>query len=117
MSKRLASVLSDEDYATLVACNDEQIVGFIGTRVGPLYETDGCYGQIMALDVAAEHQRCGIGRRLVQAAESIMIARGASVLVVTSGIQRADAHTFYEKSGYAFTARRYKKTVANCRPV
>jgi ribosomal protein S18 acetylase RimI-like enzyme len=117
MSRRLESILSDDDYATLVACDDEQIVGFIGTRVGALYENDGMYGQIMALDVAREHQRRGIGRTLVQEAESMLSARGASVVVVTSGNQRADAHAFYESSGYAFTGRRYKKAVANTRSV
>jgi ribosomal protein S18 acetylase RimI-like enzyme len=117
MRKRLASILADADYATLVACEGEQIVGFIGTRVGPLYEDDGYYGQIMALDVASEYQRRGIGRMLIQAAESIMSARGACVLVVTSGNQRADAHAFYEHRGYAFTARRYKKTLTENRPL
>lgn len=61
MHKRLESILCDDDYATLVACDGEHIVGFIGTRVGPLYESDGCYGQIMALAVAGDHQRHGIG--------------------------------------------------------
>ena len=112
MDKRLESIFSDDDYATLVACENAEIVGFIGTRVGPLYETDGCYGQIMALDVATEHQRRGIGRMLLQAAESILIGRGACVLAVSSGNQRKHAHAFYENNGYAFTGRRYKKAVA-----
>jgi len=111
MGERLRSIVGDEDYATLVACDDEQVVGFIGTRVGQFYESDGQYGQIMALAVAPGHQRRGIGCRLVQAAESILVARGARVFVVTSGNQRADAHVFYEKNGYAFTGRRYKKTL------
>jgi ribosomal protein S18 acetylase RimI-like enzyme len=110
MHARLESILADEDYATLVACDDEEIVGFIGTRVGPLYEGDGLYGQIMALAVAADHQRLGIGRTLIRAAESILAARGASIMVVTSGNHRAGAHAFYEKHGYVFTGRRYRKT-------
>jgi ribosomal protein S18 acetylase RimI-like enzyme len=113
MCKRLESILSDKDYATLIACDGEQIVGFIGTRVGSLYESDGHYGQIMALAVAANYQRRGIGRMLVQAAESMLIARGVAVLVVTSGNHRPDAHAFYEKSGYTFTGRRYKKAVGS----
>jgi ribosomal protein S18 acetylase RimI-like enzyme len=111
MHKRLESILCDDDYATLVAHDGEDIVGFIGTRVGLLYESDGCYGQIMALAVIGEYQRQGIGRMLMQAAESVLIGREVSVLVVTSGNQRADAHAFYEKNGYAWTGRRYKKTV------
>src|SRR5687767_9072627 len=54
-------------------------------------------------------QRGGVGRTLMQAAESILVRHGARVLVVASGNHRNDAHAFYEKNGYAFTRRRYKK--------
>ena len=111
MQQRLESILRDEGYDTLVACDDEDVVGFIGTRVGLLYESDECCGQIMALAVAADHQRHGVGRALMQAAELSLVQRGARVLVVTSGNHRAGAHAFYESSGYAFTGRRYKKSV------
>jgi ribosomal protein S18 acetylase RimI-like enzyme len=109
MEKRLGSILSHEDYATLVACDDERVVGFVGARVGLLYEHDGGYGQIMALAVANDRRRRGIGRQLMQAAESRLMARGVSVLVVTSGNHRTEAHTFYERHGYTWTGRRFKK--------
>ena len=115
MGTRLESILTDDEYATLVALESGQIVGFIGTRIGPLYESDGRYGQIMALAVDTAYQRRGIGRMLLDAAESLLIARGASVIVVTSGHQRADAHAFYEKSGYTSTGRRFKKSVVESR--
>ena len=111
MYMRLESILGDHDYHTLVACDGDQIVGLVGTRVGPLYESDDLYGQIMVLAVAGGRQRGGIGRMLMQAAESILIQRGARVSVVTSGNHRTDAHAFYEKNGYAFTGRRYKKSL------
>ena len=109
MRTRLEAILKDHDFHTLVACDGDQIVGFVGTRVGPLYESDDRYGQIMALAVASARQRSGIGRMLMQAAETSLIQRGARVLVVTSGNHRTDAHAFYEKNGYTFTGRRYKK--------
>jgi ribosomal protein S18 acetylase RimI-like enzyme len=112
MYTRLESILGDGDYHTLVACDGDRIVGFIGARLGPLYESDDPYGQIMALAVATDRQRSGIGRILIQAAESKLIQGGARVLVVTSGNHRTDAHAFYEKNGYTFTGRRYKKSVA-----
>jgi ribosomal protein S18 acetylase RimI-like enzyme len=111
MCQRLESILTDEDYATLVATDGEDVVGFIGTRAGPLYERDGRYGHIIALAVAENYQRRGIGRTLMDAAESMLVARGVCVLVVTSGNQRTDAHAFYEKAGYMFTGRRYTKIV------
>ena len=109
MQLRLEAILEDHDYFTLVACDGEQVVGFVGTRVGPLYEADGKYGQIMALAVATTHHRRGVGQMLMKAAESNLADRGARELVVTSGNQRAGAHAFYESCGYTFTGRRYKK--------
>jgi ribosomal protein S18 acetylase RimI-like enzyme len=111
MRKRLEAILRDEGYETLVAEDGGRVVGIVGTRVGPLYEDDNLYGQIMALAVAPGHQRRGIGRMLVDAAESKLVARGARVLVVNSGNRRSDAHAFYEHLGYRFTGRRYKKAI------
>jgi len=111
MRQRLETLLGDSSYDTLVACDDGGVIGFVGTRIGPLYEADEPYGQIMALAVATDHQRCGAGRMLIEAAESRLVDRGARVVVVTSGNHRADAHAFYERSGYTFTGRRYKKSV------
>jgi ribosomal protein S18 acetylase RimI-like enzyme len=113
MQRRLEAILDDHDYHTLVACEGEQIIGFVGTRSGPLYEADGQYGQIMALAVAHTHHRRGVGRTLMQAAESHLSERGARELVVTSGNHRSGAHAFYESCGFVFTGRRYKKSIAN----
>lgn len=112
MCMRLESIVRDRNYHTLVACNDDRIVGFIRTRIRPLYESDHLYRQIMALAVAMDRQRSGVGRMLMRAAESILIQDGARVFVVTSGNHRTDAHAFYERNGYTFTGRRYKKPVA-----
>lgn len=109
MHRRLTMIVQDEDYHTLAAFEGGTIVGFIGTRSGPMYEDDGRYGQIMALAVARNHQRRGIGRMLMRSAESRLGDRGVSILVVNSGNHRADAHAFYESCGYSFTGRRYKK--------
>jgi ribosomal protein S18 acetylase RimI-like enzyme len=112
MQGRLEAILHDDDYHTLVAHEGGRVVGFVGTRVGPLYEDDGRYGQIMALAVAPNYQRRGVGRMLVRAAESALADAGARVVVVTSGDHRAGAHAFYENCGYSFTGRRYKKSPA-----
>lgn len=111
MQRRLEAILDDYDYDTLVACEGDHIVGFVGTRSGPLFEADGQYGQIMALAVAASHHRRGVGQMLMQAAESKLVERGARELVVTSGNHRSGAHAFYESCGYTFTGRRYKKSL------
>ena len=111
MTGRLATILGDDTYRTLVGCDGATIAGVVGTRVGPMYEMDEPYGQIMVLVIAAAYRRHGIGGRLVQAAESFFAARGARVAVVTSAHRRADAHAFYESHGYTFDGRRYKKAL------
>jgi ribosomal protein S18 acetylase RimI-like enzyme len=63
--------------------------------------------------VATDHHRRGVGRTLMQAAESILVERGARVFIAASANHRADAHDFYEKNGYTFTGRRYKKALAS----
>ena len=112
MQRRLEAILADHDYQTLVACDGDHIVGFVGMRSGPLYEADGSYGQIMALAVAASHHRRGVGRTLMQAAETKLIESGVRELIVTSGNHRAGAHAFYESCGFSFTGRRYRKAVS-----
>ena len=52
MERRLASILADTSYRTFVASDGHAIVGVVGTRVGPMYEVDDPYGQIMAMVVA-----------------------------------------------------------------
>lgn len=113
MRQRLVAVAGDGDYETLIARHDGIVVGFAGTRVGHLYEADERYGQVMVLAVAVEWQRRGIGRMLMEAAESGLIARRARVLVVTSGNHRTGAHAFYESCGYSFSGRRYEKLAAS----
>jgi ribosomal protein S18 acetylase RimI-like enzyme len=112
MEQRLTFILGDVSYRTFVACDGDAIVGIVGTRIGPMYEIDDPYGQIMALVVSETNRRQGVGVRLVEAAESHFIERGAALSIVTSANRRADAHAFYERHGYAFDGRRYKKTLA-----
>ena len=109
MSGRLATILRDDTYRTLVACEGATIAGVVGAHVGPMYEMDEPYGQIMVLVIAADSRRHGIGGRLVEAAESFFAARGVRVAIVTSALRRAGAHAFYERHGYTFDGRRYKK--------
>jgi GNAT superfamily N-acetyltransferase len=111
MAARLTRILADSDYATFVACDGATIAGAIGTRTGPLYEFDEPYGQIMVLVVADGHRRTGTGALLLGAAEAHFARQGVRFSVVTSANRRADAHAFYEKHGYTFDGRRYKRAL------
>jgi len=109
MQRRMARIVSDPDYATLVASQGGRVAGFVGLRRAVTYESDEPFGEIRAMAVGAGFRRKGIGRLLLQAAESALFERGARVFVLSSGNHRAGAHLFYEALGYAFTGRRYRK--------
>jgi ribosomal protein S18 acetylase RimI-like enzyme len=109
MSARLTRILADDDYRTFVAHGGGTLVGALGTRTGSLYELDEPYGQIMVLVIADGSRRTGTGRLLLRAAEAHFGACGVRFAVVTSANHRAEAHAFYEKHGYTFDGRRYKK--------
>jgi ribosomal protein S18 acetylase RimI-like enzyme len=112
MLARLESILPRPEYSTLVALAGSSVAGFIGAMVRPSYEADGLYGQIMALVVSADHRRRGVGLALVRAVETMLAHRGVPVVVVNTANHRADAHAFYERAGYSFTGRRYRKPLA-----
>jgi ribosomal protein S18 acetylase RimI-like enzyme len=109
MAARLGSILSDDDYSTLIAEEGGAAVGFVGVRRGVAYEADEPYAQIMALAVAETHRRHGIASALMRAAETMLEKSGIGLAVITTGNQRSDAHRFYEANGYTFTGRRYVK--------
>jgi ribosomal protein S18 acetylase RimI-like enzyme len=109
MAARLNVILTDDDYTTLIADDGGAAVGFIGIRRGMAYEGDEPYAQIMALAVAENHRRQGIGMALMRAAEAMLERAGIGFAIVTTGNQRSDAHRFYEANGYTFTGRRYVK--------
>jgi GNAT superfamily N-acetyltransferase len=98
-------------YHTLVAVVDGQVVGFIGLMCLPVYEYNREVGWILALSVSSRHQRRGIGRALMQAAEVYYHARGVEDIRVHSGQQRTEAHVFYESLGYRKTGYRLLKTL------
>lgn len=112
MRARLEAILPKPEYSTLIAVVDARIAGFIGTMIRPSYEADGLYGQIMALVVAAEFRRRGVGQALVHTVEGSLARCGVTVVVVNTANHRADARAFYESSGYRFTGRRYRKLLA-----
>jgi GNAT superfamily N-acetyltransferase len=109
MTERLAHILSDPDYLTLVADTNAGVVGVAGARLGRYYEKDGRYAQLLVLSVASTARGRGIGAQLVEAVERWAATNGARDVVVTSALHRAEAHDFYERRGYLRTGFRFVK--------
>lgn len=111
VQKIQASLLSDID-SVCVAERGGQIIGVISVHILPLFHAAGNLGRITSLVVAAEYRRAGVGRLLVEAAETFARSKGCVRMEVTSGSRREAAHNFYRKAGYGQSEHgRFLKTL------
>ena len=106
---RLARILPDPAWTTLLVQEEGRVLAFGGIQVSASYEHDTPVAKIVAMVVDAGARRRGVGAELVWALERRAAAVGAGKIVVTSASRRADAHAFYEKLGYARTGLRFGK--------
>ncbi|RYD19382.1 MAG: GNAT family N-acetyltransferase [Verrucomicrobiaceae bacterium] len=100
-----------EFYHTFVAEAAGEVVGFIGLGTMPVFEMDQPMGWVLALSVASSHRRKGIGRALLAEAEAHCLSLGIIDVRLHSGIQRSEAHEFYDTVGYSKTGYRFKKVL------
>lgn len=99
--ERLVGILEDGDQAVFVAESvDNQVVGWIHVFrtqrliVEPFVEVGGL--------IVGEGQRgSGVGKALLAAAEAWAQGFGLTSIRVRSNVIREEAHSFYERQGYA----------------
>jgi ribosomal protein S18 acetylase RimI-like enzyme len=96
-----------------VALKDEKICGMLGTFSVSSYLHNDLNGRIIALVVSRESRRHGIGARLIAAAEKDFAQRGITRVTLTTRFERAEAHQFYKKLGYARTGFRFAKSLVS----
>ena len=107
---KLAALTGSAADAVLVAVLPSVgIVGVVSVHVLPLFHAPGNLARLTALAVRHDHQRSGVGRALVGAAEAFAWQRQCRRVEVTSGDHRPDAHEFYESLGYRTDERRFIK--------
>lgn len=97
----------------LVAASEDGVLAGVATlhRMLVLHRPK-LVGRITALIVDDARRRRGIGRALVTAAEGVLARAGCGLLEITRHARLADAHTFYERLGYARTSVRFAKDLA-----
>jgi ribosomal protein S18 acetylase RimI-like enzyme len=100
------------DHRTLLAEVGGEVAGFIGLVALAVYEHSSRIGYILALSVSPDHQRQGVGKKLLQAAENCFHEMGVGDIRVSSGLHREEAHRFYEAAGYERTGFRFRKVLA-----
>ena len=99
-------------YRTLVAIEENKVVGFIGLLTLPVYEHSRPIGWVLALCVSASRRGKGIGKALIDSAKNHYSDEGVTDMRLHSGLQRNEAHGFYEKMGFDKSGYRFKKKLA-----
>jgi len=88
-----------ERSRVLVAVVDACVVGWVHVSLYPTLVTDGA-AQIHGLVVDQKWRDRGIGRALLEAAESWALDRACRTMLVRSNVIRREAHDFYRHLGY-----------------
>lgn len=97
---QLTAWAGDPRGVVLVAELDGSPAGVIGAHIIPYLERPGSFARVVALAVASEHRRAGIGRQLLAAVEAWAAELGCREVEITSSRRRDDAHAFYESLGF-----------------
>ena len=111
LGPRMERMLARDDQKVLIAENTSGALGLLALHVFPVLAYDRDLALIMALVVTERARGLGVGRKLIDRAEAIARSLGASRLMVTTHVRRADAHAFYERLGFEFTGRRYVRAI------
>jgi len=110
---RLLRLREEEDHEVWVATGaGGEVVGWIHAFETHRVESDR-FVELGGLVVAESHRGRGIGRALLRIAEEWALGRGITKLRVRTRIERADARSFYVRSGCVRTKRQdvYDKDV------
>lgn len=111
LAGRMRRMLGRDDQKILIAEGDGAALGVLALHVFPVLAYDRDLAMIMALVVTERARALGVGRALVDRAAAMSKAAGASRLMVTTHVRRADAHAFYARLGFEFTGRRYVRPI------
>lgn len=100
VKKNLARILKDVDHEFLVFELGERVTAFIEAEIyAPVY-AEQVMINVLGLVVDEKNQGQGIGAQLLNALEEKAKAREIKVIRLNSGVQRHEAHQFYEHQGY-----------------
>ena len=102
MEKRMNLIITLDNYWTLVAVSDGNVVGYAGLNKNYFWEQNGSFIRIQALVVKKEFRRHNIGQHLINAAEKLAKEEGSGLIILNCGNkpERASAHNFYPEMGF-----------------
>lgn len=97
---RMMQIAGNADRAVLVACLDDEVVGWIDLSIEYHLQAEPA-ALIGGLVISEPMRGQGVGLQLSRAAEDWARARGVARLRVRSNAIRERAHAFYLRDGYA----------------
>jgi len=107
MGERLARLSTDKTQACYVAEEAGSVIGWTQVYGVDLLASSAPFAEIGGLVVDEKRRRQGIGTLLVEAAEDWARGRGYAHIRLRSGVQRTDAHQFYQRIGYTISKASY----------
>jgi ribosomal protein S18 acetylase RimI-like enzyme len=113
LARRYASVAAEQRHHVLVAEAEGRVAGAMHVYARPALEKPPeAIVQSLVVDRSARGR--GIGRALMEAAETWAAERGFGSVALTSQVTREEAHAFYERLGYEriATSLLLRKTLA-----
>jgi GNAT superfamily N-acetyltransferase len=110
---RMRAVAAEHDQALLVAERDGHLCGLLALDLMYYLPLGARTCRITTLVVATTHQGEGIGRELLQAAETWARQAGAARIEVSSAAHREKAHAFYRACGYSDGSVRFVKRLGD----
>lgn len=100
LNNRINEMMKRGNYQVFVVCDGDKVVGYVGCVSYLAFELENEGMKIIALAVSKEYRRKGIGTQLLKTAEQWAKENNIEVILLNSGLQREDAHVFYESQGY-----------------
>jgi GNAT superfamily N-acetyltransferase len=109
-AERIARLVDHPDYHGWVAVAPAP-VGFATGQLNWMLQVDAPVAELTGLAVLPHAAGAGVGSRLLAEFEIWAIDAGAWRLRITSGDHRPNAHTFYQRRGYAPSGIRLHKLI------
>jgi GNAT superfamily N-acetyltransferase len=92
------------------------VLGLVALHICRMLQYAAPVMRVTALVVDSRARRRGIGKRLMEHAESLAAAARCQAIELTSAIGRAEAHAFYRNIGYDANSLRFRKALAGWSP-
>ncbi|MFD2701554.1 GNAT family N-acetyltransferase [Paenibacillus shunpengii] len=111
MRERIESAQVNDNTCMLVAEMDGEVVGMLGLQCVQSHSDPEQAAQITSLIVCKAHRGEGIGRRLLEHAESWASEHGSQKLLIIEGNreQHKPSYSFYEHLGFTKHGYRFSK--------